>query len=350
MRKTLLKSGVLAAVACAALAPATANADVPLTLKLEPGVALPLTSPQSDRFDPGADITVKQLIGLTPWLVVGPSLSALALQSNLPGVDTGTAYRLGATGEIRRPHDNKSTGLAAASPWISLDLQYVRTGDLNRFSASPALGVAVPTSEARSLWVGPFVKYLDVVQSLHDRPGFDNSDAKVAIVGVSFELGAAQKKAAPPPPPPVQPKAEPKKELPPVAEKPKAPQPLVVTETFHGIVQFPYDSSVPLPESSPVLQEALKLLTEHADLSVTLEGHASSEGTEAYNQKLSEHRAQAVKDYLVKNGVREGRLTVKGFGELEPVADNATEAGRRLNRRVEYTVSITLVKEQEGAK
>lgn len=349
MRKSLMKSGVLAAIACSMLVPATAKADGPsLTLKAEPGVAVPLTKPQSDRFDVGGALAVKPLVNLTPWLAAGPSLSLLALPSNVPGVDTGTAYGLGAGAMLHRPHNNPSTGLKAASPWIDADASYIRTGDLNRFGVSVGAGVHVPTSEARTLWVGPFARYTDVVQSLHDRPGFDNSDAKVLVLGVSFEFDPAQKKAEkqePPAPKPVVEEQKPKAEPP----KPWKSQPLVVTETFHGVVQFPYDSAKPLPESLPVLQEALKLLTDHADLAITLEGHASSEGTEQYNQKLSERRAQAVKDYLVKNGVREGRLTVKGFGELQPVADNATEAGRRLNRRVEYTVSFTVVK-KEGAK
>lgn len=350
MRKTLLKSGVLAAVACAMFAPATAMADGPaLTLKAEGGAAFPLTSPQKDRFSAGGDLTVKPLLNLTPWLAVGPSLSVLALPSEIAGIDTGTAYRLGATGELRRPHDNKSEGLKAASPWISLDLQYVRTGGLNRFGVSPAVGVAVPTSKERTVWVGPFVKYLDVVQSLHERPGFDNSDAKVPIVGLSIEFGPAVKRAEPT----KQPVTELPKEEPPRAEPAPQPepQPVTVTETFHGVVQFPYDSAVPLPESSPILREALKLLNEHTDLRITLEGHASDEGRPEkvkYNEKLSERRAQAVKDYLTKNGVPADRLTVKGFGPHQPIADNKTEAGRQLNRRVEYTVTLTITK--EGAK
>ena len=347
MRKTLLKTGMLAAATIALLAPTTARADGPeLTLKVEPGVALPLTSPQADRFGVGGDLTVKPLITLTPWLAVGPSLSVLALHSSINGVDTGTAWRAGATAELRRPHDNDSTGWRAVSPWLSAEFQYVRTGPLDRVAPSLAVGAAFPTSEARTLWVGPFVKYLDVVQSLADKQGMDNSDAKVAILGVSFEFGAARKKAAEPvPPPTVAKKEEPKKEEP---KKVPPPEPVVVTETFHGVVQFPFDSAAPLPASSPILTEALKLLSSNPNVKVTLEGHASSEGAVKYNEKLSERRAEAVKNYLVKNGVDADRLTVKGFGPHQPIADNKTEAGRRLNRRVEYTVTVTVTK--EGSK
>lgn len=348
MRKSLMKSGVFVGALVALLAPATAQADVPLTVKVEPGVAVPLTSPQSDRFDPGVAGAVKPLFGLTPWLGLGPTVSALVLPSRLAGIDAGTAYGIGAAVDVHRPHDNPGKGLKAISPWIGAEAQYVRTDGLNRPAFSVAAGAAVPTSESRSLWVGPFVRYLDVVQSLADRPGFDNSDAKVLIAGISFELGAPAKKEAAP----AQPKAEPKKEPPPKAEPAPQPEPepAALQLTLNGTVQFPFDSAVPLPESDKLLKETLRLLLEHTDQHITLEGHASSEGPVVYNEKLSVRRAQAVADYLVKNGVAADRLTVKGFGPHVPVADNATEAGRAKNRRVEYTFTVTITQKKEGAQ
>ena len=342
MRRTLMKTGVLVAAVVALLAPTQARAEgAEISLKAEPGVAFPLTKPQSDRFNAGADVTVKPLFSLTPWLALGPSVSVLALPSTVPGVDAGTAWRLGATAELRRPHDNSGTGFAAVSPWLSAELQYVRTGPLDRLAPSVAAGAAFPTSESRQLWVGPFVKYLDVVQSLAEKPGMDNNDARVLIVGLSLELGASHKKAVEQPAPPEEVKKEENK---PAAPPLPEPEMVAVPMTVHGVVQFPFDSAVPLPESSPILAEALKLLTDNVGVKVTLEGHASSEGRVKYNEKLSERRAQAVKDYLVKNGVAADRLTVKGFGPHKPIADNKTETGRRLNRRVEYTVTVTVTK------
>ena len=66
-----------------------------------------------------------------------------------------------------------------------------------------------------------------------------------------------------------------------------------------------------------------------------LNGYASAEGTDAHNMELSAQRANAVKSYLVNSGVDANNLITKGFGEANPVADNTTEAGRILNRRVE---------------
>lgn len=72
--------------------------------------------------------------------------------------------------------------------------------------------------------------------------------------------------------------------------------------------------------------------------SIAVEGHTDSLGTAAYNERLSEARARAVADRLVKNGVGRGRLVARGFGESRPVATNETRDGRQRNRRVEVII------------
>ncbi|HSL82906.1 MAG TPA: OmpA family protein [Thermoanaerobaculia bacterium] len=71
---------------------------------------------------------------------------------------------------------------------------------------------------------------------------------------------------------------------------------------------------------------------------VRIEGHTDSIASDAYNQALSERRAASVKSWLAAHGVEAGRMTTAGFGESRPAADNATTAGRQLNRRVEIVV------------
>jgi OOP family OmpA-OmpF porin len=71
------------------------------------------------------------------------------------------------------------------------------------------------------------------------------------------------------------------------------------------------------------------------EIRVEVGGHTDSAGGDGYNLRLSQDRAQAVLDYLVENGVERTRLSAKGFGEGQPLADNATDGGRRQNRRVE---------------
>jgi OOP family OmpA-OmpF porin len=99
-------------------------------------------------------------------------------------------------------------------------------------------------------------------------------------------------------------------------------------------VQFEFNSSVLKTEAYPVLDKLSSTMRENGG-KVTLGGHASSEGTAAYNMKLSKDRANSVKTYLVNSGVNASQVTAKGFGETKPIASNDTEEGRIQNRRVE---------------
>jgi outer membrane protein OmpA-like peptidoglycan-associated protein len=74
-------------------------------------------------------------------------------------------------------------------------------------------------------------------------------------------------------------------------------------------------------------------------LKIAIEGHTDNIGGEEYNVKLSENRANAVRSYLVSQGLNSGIVTAQGFGKSRPVADNGTAAGRQQNRRVEMVVS-----------
>lgn len=76
-------------------------------------------------------------------------------------------------------------------------------------------------------------------------------------------------------------------------------------------------------------------LRKNSSYRIQIEGHTDEKGPEVYNQKLSERRANSVKKYLVKNGVKGSKIKTQGFGELNPIADNSTEEGRSKNRRVE---------------
>lgn len=101
-------------------------------------------------------------------------------------------------------------------------------------------------------------------------------------------------------------------------------------------VYFEFDSAKLTAESTAKLDDALKILMRHGDLEVEVAGHTDSIGSEAYNRGLSQRRAQAVADYLIGKGANAANITVKGYGESQPVADNATDAGRADNRRVEF--------------
>jgi outer membrane protein OmpA-like peptidoglycan-associated protein len=85
------------------------------------------------------------------------------------------------------------------------------------------------------------------------------------------------------------------------------------------------------------------IFKEYPRANFTIEGHTDSVGSKATNQKLSERRANAVRDYLIANGIDANRLTAAGYGEDKPIASNATRAGRAENRRVE----VNLVKSED---
>lgn len=83
------------------------------------------------------------------------------------------------------------------------------------------------------------------------------------------------------------------------------------------------------------LDVAAETLRECPNVRTEVEGHTDSVGSEVYNQALSQRRAESVASYLINHGVSSSRLEAKGLGESNPIADNSTEDGRALNRRVE---------------
>jgi outer membrane protein OmpA-like peptidoglycan-associated protein len=93
------------------------------------------------------------------------------------------------------------------------------------------------------------------------------------------------------------------------------------------------------PGAREKLAKVSGIILAHPGLKIEVEGHTDSVGGDEYNMKLSENRAEAVRSYLVEQGVSGDSVTAKGFGKTSPVADNATAAGRQMNRRVEMVVS-----------
>ena len=103
-------------------------------------------------------------------------------------------------------------------------------------------------------------------------------------------------------------------------------------------VNFAFDKSELLPESYPVLDKAVTLLTNNPKVDVEVEGYCDYIGSNAYNKELSVNRAITVKNYLVSKGIADSRLSTVGYGEQNPVADNETEDGRAMNRRIVFRI------------
>jgi len=111
----------------------------------------------------------------------------------------------------------------------------------------------------------------------------------------------------------------------------------VVPHQFKALL-FDFDSAVIKEEIYPVLNYTKEAFDAYPNMKVQVDGHTDSSGPEAYNQKLSERRAEAVMNYLVNTvGIAQDRLTAVGYGESRPAYANNTEERMAKNRRVEFT-------------
>lgn len=108
---------------------------------------------------------------------------------------------------------------------------------------------------------------------------------------------------------------------------------------FSSQVLFAFDKSDLSTDAQASLDKLVIVLNNYPDTDIELQGHTDSKGTEAYNQTLSEKRASSVSGYLVGKGIKQNRLTIKGFGETVPKYTNDTAEGRALNRRVEFLIT-----------
>lgn len=104
-------------------------------------------------------------------------------------------------------------------------------------------------------------------------------------------------------------------------------------------ITFAYDRADVQPQFQPTLNEVASVLAQYPKTYIDVLGHTDSDGADAYNQGLSERRASAVAAYLSSHGVQSARIATRGYGETQPIASNATEEGKALNRRVEIKVA-----------
>ncbi len=103
-------------------------------------------------------------------------------------------------------------------------------------------------------------------------------------------------------------------------------------------IYFDFDKATLRPESQTQLNKVVDFLETNNKIKIEVDGHTCSIGQDDYNQKLSENRALAVKQYLIDNGIKSNRVTSYGFGEKQPLQSNETSTGREQNRRVEFVI------------
>jgi len=118
-----------------------------------------------------------------------------------------------------------------------------------------------------------------------------------------------------------------------------APPPPKVLDKMTLRINFDFDKAVIREADEAELKSAVEFVRKYPLANVKIEGHTDSMGTEQYNQKLSEQRANAVKNYLIQKGaVQRADISTVGYGESRPIADNKTDAGRAENRRVDILI------------
>jgi outer membrane protein OmpA-like peptidoglycan-associated protein len=180
-------------------------------------------------------------------------------------------------------------------------------------------GINVRVSEHWML--GAFARWNRYYQRVHG-----DGDAKFVTTGLGITYDFRHEE--PPPPRPME-----------RAEAPASPPPPATQKriVLRG-VNFDFDKATIRADARPVLDEAIRILRQEGGVVVVAEGHTDAIGSTDYNQTLSEHRAEAVRRYLVNGGIEAGRIRTEGYGESRPVASNDTADGRAQNRRVELRV------------
>jgi outer membrane protein OmpA-like peptidoglycan-associated protein len=130
-------------------------------------------------------------------------------------------------------------------------------------------------------------------------------------------------------------------------------QVLQTRETARGLivnmsdVLFDFNKYTLKPEAREKLAKVSGILLAYPNLKLQVEGYTDNIGSDEYNQKLSEQRADSVRDYLASQSVPDGNITAQGYGKTHPIADNSTNSGRAQNRRVEMVVSGNAIGVQE---
>jgi outer membrane protein OmpA-like peptidoglycan-associated protein len=334
-----LLSALTAVGAIIFAAPTPAHAEN-FSLHLEPGLAVPLTTPQATNFDTGLVLGAKGLFLLNRNLAVGPSVSAAYLpRATNTNNNAGVLWQFG--GSLRLQGDHEKNWF---SPWVDVDAMYARTGNLDRPAGDVGLGIDFTTDAQHAFWIGPFVRYTHVFQTdtHQDTSLLDSRDINLLQVGASFTFDFPPMKkvvnhysyadhyrfvvvhdAAPPSHD---------------AVATTAPEHFDLTQH----VYFDWDKSVLRWESRDKLDEVARALNKAPNLVIHVQGHASSDGQLAHNEKLAQARTQAVVDYLVHTGhVDANRLKAESYGVDRPFAPNTSKEGRERNRRVEFEINFT---------
>ncbi len=162
-------------------------------------------------------------------------------------------------------------------------------------------------------------EYLHFKTELRHLMSFDGRSDVVAMLGFAIPFGSFREERA--------------------EVTMQEPKPVLILSHIHSFnVQFASDSAVVDPSYFAEIEDFAKYMEQNPDKTAIISGHTDSTESAAYNQKLSEKRAQSVKEEIVKQGIAPERLEIIGYGEEKPIASNKTKEGRQKNRRVEAEI------------
>lgn len=356
----------------------------PPRVHVEGGAIQPLGDPQAHEYGLGASGQLAVELPLSREIGPQLQLGGVWLPHTNPPVDLafadhgdGTALTVMAGMRLRPLTE-------VAGPWADANAGYVRTGQLDRFGFQFDIGYDLRLGRKTRWDVGPYVGYLQIVQPNDTlRP----QDAHLLMFGIHIGLGAEPRRAfvqpasapaAPPPPEPPPPPPPPPAPPGPPSDRdndgvldaedacpdvpgvrtddpktdgcPPAGDEVHVVEDrieYDEVIHFDTDQAHVHHASWPILEKLARFINANPDIQeVDITGHTDERGNAAYNLRLSQARAEAVKERLVHFGVDSGRLTTAGYGTSRPRAEGHSENEWRQNRRVEFI--ITKVRNAQG--
>lgn len=373
--RTLPWLALVACLATALLPTGRASAQqVGYALHVEPGLAIWLDDPQSDRFKPGFYGAIRPSLTLGRFIALQLSYAALFTPNRRPFTENGVGHFFMAGLRVRPLAGVLETASNTAGLFADVNLGYVRNGDLNRFAYD--IGIGYGFAVTPNVSIGPYLRYVQIVQS-DDTLGEDPNDAQLLVLGVDIAFGSAALTDEPAGDC-AQPgececdgtatvaTAEPV-DCVPVEEtcadadrdgicndQDQCPTQIGLPATFGCpidpcsgrplmvLVQFSFDSSqMPLvtpnpndPQTmDPVLEAVAAAVLADPTCRVCVIGYASEEGASDHNMTLSAQRAGAVQNYMVARGLDESRIPSTGLGDT---CQLVPEQSRVLNRRVEF--------------
>ena len=371
-----LPSLALAACLAAALCPSSVATAQPIgyALHVEPGLAIWLDDPQTDRFKPGFYGAIRPSLTLGRFIALQLSYAALFTPSRSPFTENGVGHFFMAGVRVRPLAGVLETTSNTAGLFADVNLGYVRNGDLNRFAYDIGIGYGFAVSPTIS--IGPYLRYVQILQS-DDTLAEDPNDAQLLVLGVDIAFGSATRTdeptrdcsrpgececddattvafAEPVDCAPVEATCADADRDGICNEEDQCPTQIGLPATFGCpidpcsgrplmvLVQFSFDSSqMPLvtpnpndPQTmDPVLEAVAAAVLADPTCRVCVIGYASDEGPAEHNMTLSSQRAGAVQNYMVARGLDESRIPSTGLGDT---CQLVPEQSRVLNRRVEF--------------